>query len=100
MELPSIESDNFINSEITAGTNPDFNKTSIFVHVVKYRILCGKIVSTLHSPKKAEHSDTMMRQLRDCLTSELEDWHYKTQELKLTEQTISSLACQNRSSFL
>jgi hypothetical protein len=95
-----MESDLFIHSESRLATDASFNKTSIFVHVVKYRLLCGKIVRKLHSPKKAGDNETMMHYLRDDLASELADWQRKSHELKLPEQRISSPTSQSQSSFL
>lgn len=97
VELPVVGSDHVLTSEITAL---DINRTLIFVHIVNYRLLCGKIMRSLHSPKKTEQNEVMIRYLRDELASELEDWHRKTGDLKLPDQDASSDLPHRRSSFL
>jgi hypothetical protein len=58
VELPSVENERFINSGFfdEAASDEPFNRTTIFVHITKYRILCGKIMRCLHSLKKPEHN--------------------------------------------
>jgi hypothetical protein len=93
VELPSVESDRLISLNMESWTALDMNRTSIFVHIVKYRLLCGKIMRAFHGPKKAEHNEAMICCLRDDLASELEDWQRKTRDL-------SSETPQRPSSFL
>jgi hypothetical protein len=100
VEMPSIENDHIINSEMPSWATLDINRTSIFIHIVNYRLLCGKIMSTLHGPKKAGHEESAVRHLRDELASELEKWRKKTPDLTSLEKGPSSEVCRRRSSFL
>ena len=99
VELPSVENDSITNSEFGCGVNSQFNRTSIFVHILKYRLICGKIMRVLHGPKRTDHSDSTRRRLRDELASELGEWQLKTGELNLPESPPFSSISQTPSSF-
>ncbi len=99
VELPCIEKDYITNSELVSGFDSCLNRTLIFVHVTKYRILCGKIMRVLHNPKREGNNDGAMRRLRDGLATELSEWQLKTRDLDLPEFDLSSTMPQNRSSF-
>src|SRR4051812_19617795 len=89
-----------MNSGLPSHLSTEINRTLIFCHVVKYRLLCGKITRSLHGPRRTEHNDTAAYHLRDSLASELADWHRETQNLDIFPQSLPSLSSQSRSSFL
>jgi hypothetical protein len=99
VDLPVVENDHVTNSELESDIELSFNKTAIFIHITKYRLLCGKIMRALHSPKTQGNNDDVMRRLRDDLARELNEWQLKTRELDLPEFDLSSMMPQNRSCF-
>ena len=99
VEMPSADNDRIINSELPPWMALDVNRTSIFVHISNYRLLCGKIMSTLHSPKKDGHNEAEVRSRRKDLASKLDEWKRRTPELRpQTGQTVE--LCCRQSSFL
>lgn len=56
--------------------------TSIFVHIVRYRLICGKIANALHrkSGRGGEDIRNLIRKRQD-LAEELEDWNQETENL-------------------
>lgn len=63
--------------------------TSIFVHIVKYRIICGKILTALHRNKAHSRSSSEVdyEAVRDELSRELQDWHAETSNLPLVSSS-------------
>ena len=100
VEMPSVENDRIISSEMPSWTVLDINRTSIFIHIVSYRHLCGKIMSALHSPKKNGHDEAEVRALRENLASELDEWKRTTPDLRPLERGPSVELCRRQSSFL
>ena len=100
VEMPSADNDYIMNSEMPSWAILDVNRTSIFIHIVNYRLLCGKIMSTLHSPKKAGHNEAAVRYMRDRLVSELEEWKHTIPDLGSLDHESSSEMCWRRPSFL
>ena len=100
VEMPSVDNDPIIHSEMPSWVTLDVNRTLIFVHIVNYRLLCGRIMSALHSPKKAGHAEAAVRYMRDGLASELQEWKRKTPDLRVLDEEPSSEMCRRRSSFL
>lgn len=100
VELPSPNSNQLIapNSEDTHDSR--FNRTAIFVLVINYRILCGKIMRTLHSHKNPEQGNTIINNLRDALECDLANWKYETQNTNFSSDPLSSSNSRGRSSFL
>lgn len=59
-------------------------RTSIFVHIVRYRIICGKILNSLHrDTKKSRDGSPYYAEVRDSLVQELQDWRLGIAQLPL-----------------
>ncbi|KAH8807164.1 fungal-specific transcription factor domain-containing protein [Xylogone sp. PMI_703] len=100
VSLPSVEIDHLTRPPATEPDFPsDLNRTAIFIHIVNYRLLCGKIMRTLHGLKRPEDDEDSMRKRRDTLALELQSWRSKTEDLHLPEMDLSSTMPANWSSF-
>jgi hypothetical protein len=101
VELPSVENERFINSGFfdEAASDEPFNRTAIFVHITKYRILCGKTMRCLHSLKKPEHNVCNAKVVRDELAVELDQWRQTSKDLELPDMDLSHVMSKERSSF-
>lgn len=76
------------------------SRTAIFVHIVRYRLLCGKILTALHcSNRSIRKSETSVRGARNDLAVELEDWRLNIRSLGLPEIDLSMPNAETRSSF-
>ncbi|KAL3462123.1 fungal-specific transcription factor domain-containing protein [Aspergillus heterothallicus] len=74
--------------------------TAVFVHIVRYRIVCGDIMSALHIGSTRTQTDShSAARARDELRATLEQWHHDTSQLALPEPDTSSPAPQHQSSF-
>lgn len=75
--------------------------TSIFVHIVKYRIICGKILTSLHRNNKAHATSSVdYEAVREDLSRELQTWHSETANLPLVSSNTPQLSSPARvSSF-
>lgn len=87
VDLPASESSSSIPpqsslSEAEYGTPHWHLATSIFAHIVRYRLICGKIMTSLHRytthTASADYST-----IRNSLSQELQDWLVQTSELPL-----------------
>ncbi|KAJ5102604.1 hypothetical protein N7532_003133 [Penicillium argentinense] len=61
--------------------------TAIFSHITWYRILSGKVMESLHSPRGQGHDEEFIATTRLKLTEELEQWRAQTQSLSLIADT-------------
>lgn len=92
-------------SSATYGTPQWSAATSIFVHIVKYRLICGKILNTLHRSSKHapppgnSGGPTSYHDKRDRLELELREWHTQTDALQLVRHGGSAASPENSSSF-
>ncbi|KAF7552385.1 hypothetical protein G7Z17_g4333 [Cylindrodendrum hubeiense] len=78
-------------SSTTYGTPQWRAATSIFVHIVKYRILCGKVLNALYrSAKHASEDSARYEETRNRLTQELQSWHAETAGLPLVRADASA----------
>jgi hypothetical protein len=94
VELPLPENDHVFATPIGSyGDSGPINRTAIFVHITQYRLLCGRIIKSLHGLKRPGHDESQMCSLRDRLVADLDSWRQKTKSLDLS--TMS----QDRSSF-
>lgn len=76
------------------------SRTVIFVHIVRYRDLCGRFLTSLHrSSRSTAHAGFELRKTRDEFALELEAWRTDTTSLRLPELDLSSLIAEARSSF-
>ncbi|KFY84848.1 hypothetical protein V500_08949 [Pseudogymnoascus sp. VKM F-4518 (FW-2643)] len=98
IELPSTELDYVVNSGLS-DRDQSFNRTAVFVHIVRYRLLCGKIMRSLHGLKKPQHNERDIYLLRDSLASQLDDWFRDTSTLELLDAGSNSPLPHHRSSF-
>lgn len=76
------------------------SRTAVFVHVVRYRDLCGRFLTSIHrSSRGTAHPGFELRKTRDDFALELEAWRADTKSLHLPELDLSSLIAEARSSF-
>ncbi|KIX04247.1 uncharacterized protein Z518_07801 [Rhinocladiella mackenziei CBS 650.93] len=101
-ELPRSEGnlvvspDNSLSPTEPIGSPPWQLRTAIFVQIVRYRLICGKILSSLHNVIRSRMSVPYdYESTRGMLIEELEAWHADTLILPLGE----SLGDTDRSSF-
>lgn len=75
-------------------------RNAIFVAITRYRVLCGKVLSSLHGIKKPTQQDsTDIREVRRQLVQQLEEWRLYISELPLPVADVSSTMPQDQSSF-
>jgi hypothetical protein len=87
------------NQNSLAVTGESGAQISIFVHILRYRILCGKIVDTLHASHTAE-SISELKQSQGALAAQLDEWKRQTQFLRFAEVPLPSSFSSSRSPFL
>ncbi|KAF5625004.1 DUF1446 domain protein [Fusarium sp. NRRL 52700] len=65
--------------------------TSVFVHIVRYRLICGKIINALHrSAKHVTVPNTSYEEMRTALARELQEWHTETANLPLVKSDTAA----------
>ncbi|KAF5589140.1 transcription activator acu-15 [Fusarium pseudocircinatum] len=65
--------------------------TSVFVHIVRYRLICGKIINALHrSAKHVTFPNTSYEEMRTALARELQEWHTETASLPLVKSDTAA----------
>lgn len=109
VELPSTERDTLFNTGLTPGStsenqsqdqNVSKSRTAIFVHIVRYRALCGQILTSLHREKRrTSEREQEVRRIRTRLADELKAWRADTPLLNLPEIDLSTPLAEARSSF-
>ncbi|OBS21525.1 hypothetical protein FPOA_07862 [Fusarium poae] len=74
--------------------------TSVFVHIVRYRLICGKIINALHrSTKHVSFASISYEEMRTALARELQDWHTETANLPLVKSDATAASPASGSSF-
>ncbi|GKT64280.1 fungal specific transcription factor [Colletotrichum tofieldiae] len=74
--------------------------TSIFVHIVRYRLICGKILNILHRSTSANRESTITYEnSRNALVEELQSWRVETTNLPLIPPDAPLASLASRSSF-
>ncbi|KAJ4226386.1 hypothetical protein NW759_004973 [Fusarium solani] len=74
--------------------------TSVFVHIVRYRLICGKIINALHrSTKHTTITHTNYEEMRAALAQELQEWHAETANLPLVKSDSTAASPASGSSF-
>lgn len=74
--------------------------TSVFVHIVRYRLICGKIINALHrSSKHTGLPASSYQDARAALAKELQDWHAETANLPLVKNDTAAASPASGSSF-
>lgn len=90
---PDIDESSDMDVEKPEGTP---SPTAIFNHLTRYRILSGKVMVSLHSPRGQTHDETSTGTTRLALTQELEKWRSETASLSL----IADSQTTRQSSYL
>ncbi|KAE8330263.1 fungal-specific transcription factor domain-containing protein [Aspergillus sergii] len=81
-------------------SSSSFSRTALFVHIVRYRIICGDVLSALHNTSGRTQSDTTSALVaRDKLANDLAQWHHETAALALPEIDLSSPLLGDQSSY-
>ncbi|KAF5018670.1 hypothetical protein F66182_9345 [Fusarium sp. NRRL 66182] len=74
--------------------------TSVFVHIVRYRLICGKIINALHrSARHVTFQSTSYEEMRTALARELQEWHTETSSLPLVKSDATAASPESGSSF-
>ncbi|KAF4975955.1 hypothetical protein FZEAL_7307 [Fusarium zealandicum] len=74
--------------------------TSVFVHIVRYRLICGKIINALHrSTKHTSAISASYEETRTSLARELQEWHAETANLPLVKGDSTAASPASGSSF-
>ncbi|KAL4722120.1 hypothetical protein ACLX1H_010891 [Fusarium chlamydosporum] len=74
--------------------------TSVFVHIVRYRLICGKIINALHrSAKHVSFASISYEEMRTALARELQEWHTETANLPLVKSDATAASPASGSSF-
>ncbi|KAI8723166.1 Zn(2)-C6 fungal-type domain-containing protein [Fusarium sp. LHS14.1] len=74
--------------------------TTVFVHIVRYRLICGKIINALHrSTKHTTNTNTNYEEMRAALAQELQEWHAETANLPLVKGDSTAASPASGSSF-
>ncbi|CAJ0549755.1 Ff.00g033680.m01.CDS01 [Fusarium sp. VM40] len=74
--------------------------TSVFVHIVRYRLICGKIINALHrSAKHVTFAVISYEEMRTALARELQEWHTETANLPLVKSDAAAASPASGSSF-
>ncbi|KAJ5114489.1 fungal-specific transcription factor domain-containing protein [Penicillium alfredii] len=98
--LPDLNLDGTVNSDSEDQSTSSFCRTAIFVHIVRYRILCGDILSALHNGStRTQTNEVPALASRDKLANELAQWRQDTSTLSLPDVDLSSTLPGDRSSF-
>ncbi|KAK2018626.1 fungal-specific transcription factor domain-containing protein [Colletotrichum eremochloae] len=87
-------------STASFGT-PEWNLgTSIFVHIVRYRLICGRILNLLHRRTGANRESTITYEdSRNALVEELRSWRAETANIPLIPGDVPPASLASRSSF-
>ncbi|KAI9037423.1 uncharacterized protein KD926_000386 [Aspergillus affinis] len=88
---------------LSGSPNNDQIRTSLFVYIVRYRLICGRISNSLHRASKSKGDSTDLVRARDCLALELQDLYVQTEKLPLltrNDQAFHELGAEGGSSFL
>jgi hypothetical protein len=74
--------------------------TSVFVHIVRYRLICGKIINALHrSAKHVSFASISYEEMRTALAKDLQEWHTETANLPLVKSDATAASPASGSSF-
>lgn len=74
------------------------SRTAIFVHIITYRTICGKILTSLHNTTRSKiESGYDYATVGEGLRQELETWYQNIDNLRLVDS--ATLGGQDRSSF-
>ncbi|KAH6605262.1 hypothetical protein Trco_006969 [Trichoderma cornu-damae] len=107
VELPTDDLEETASaSALSPGSDRDSSqippryRTAIFIHIVRYRDICGRCLTSLHrGGKSGIQSSADFRQKRDELATELNAWRAETSRLNTPEMDLSTPLAEARSSF-
>ncbi|KAI5464417.1 fungal-specific transcription factor domain-containing protein [Mariannaea sp. PMI_226] len=107
VELPTDDLDEATSpAALSTGDDQDSSRiapsyrTSLFVHLVRYRDICGRCLTSLHrSSRVAAQSEADLYQARNSLAAELQAWRTDTNNLNLPEIDLLTPLAEARSSF-
>ncbi|KAF4910605.1 Positive regulator of purine utilization [Colletotrichum fructicola] len=86
-------------STASIGTPEWHLGTVIFVHIVRYRLICGKILNSLHRSTINRETNTTYESTRETLAEELQTWRAGTPSLPLIPADAPLSSPAGRSSF-
>ena len=95
----SIDSDNTGTPDYLSVTGESRAQLLLFVHILRYRILCGRILDSVHA-SRSPASASEREQLQDELAKQLDEWRHQTQPLHLTGVALPSSFAASPSPFL
>ena len=83
-----------------ASQIPQSYRTGLFVHLVRYRDICGRCLTSLHRGSRSiGQSESDLQRVRAGLAEELELWRADTNNLNLPEMDLMTCLAEARSSF-
>lgn len=83
-----------------ASQIPQSYRTGLFVHLVRYRDICGRCLTSLHrGSRTVGPSESDLHRVRTGLAQELELWRAATNNLDLSEMDLTTCLAEARSSF-
>ena len=88
--LPSDDDVSF--NHPSALTMVGIPRTAVFKSIINYRLLCGKVLTTLHRRRAPSMSTTEALTLRSGLAQELEDWRLHLEELNLPDDSATNIS--------
>lgn len=86
--LPLVESDSLLTPSLTSST-AGMQRIAIFNKIVRYRMFCGKLATSLHRTRGPDVSIEDDLRLRDELADELDLWYSSLHELRLPHNATS-----------
>ncbi|KAL3292971.1 transcription activator protein acu-15 [Colletotrichum asianum] len=86
-------------STASFGTPEWHLATLIFAHIVRYRLICGKILNSLHRSTINRETNTTYESTRETLAEELQTWRAGTSSLPLIPADAPLASPAGRSSF-
>ncbi|KAE8420448.1 fungal-specific transcription factor domain-containing protein [Aspergillus pseudocaelatus] len=88
------------NTDSRHQSSSSFSRTALFVHIVRYRVICGDILSALHNTSNRTQNDAASAlAARDKLATDLSQWHHETAALSLPEINLSNPILGDQSSY-
>ncbi|KAL1878099.1 hypothetical protein VTK73DRAFT_8060 [Phialemonium thermophilum] len=106
VELPSEDLEEALSPSASNADDQDSScitpsyRTSLFVHIVKYRDICGRCLTSLHRGSRAvAQSEEELHRIYNNLAAELQSWRLETNSLSLPEMDLLTRLAEARSSF-
>lgn len=93
--LPNLQVDYMFLSRISEPNYQDMlrhDRMPIFTHIVRYRLLCGQIMTTMHTKPNPDQNVTDIRTRRWSLSEDLAQWRQQSANLGLSTSTLGGSA--------